>query len=56
MKYELPFYGLIFKCDLDTYPNKYFKQELSEDNGAHLMGACLSRLQTKLTYRWDQEI
>ena len=32
------------------------KQELSEDNGVRLMGACLSWLQSKLTYTWDHEI
>ena len=31
-------------------------QELAMDNGARLMGACLSRLQSKLTYKWDSEI
>ena len=32
------------------------KQELSEDNGVCLMGACLSQLQSKLTCKWDNEI
>ena len=36
--------------------NKCFKQELSEDNGVRLMGVCLSRLQSELTYKWDREI
>ena len=31
-------------------------QELSEDNEARLMGACLSGLQSKLTCTWDHEI
>ena len=33
-----------------------YKQEFSEDNGARLLGACLSRLQNKLTYKWDHKI
>ena len=31
-------------------------QESAKDNGARLMGACLSRLQMKLTYKRDSEI